>query len=166
MERKVTVTQRLLEKDRGDATGSTLRMSVMQSHTVGQKNFQIDLRLDFEFFHDGPQGKTTTNINRVISGADCGVFSDAAREIVKIVETSRAFPTSTPRPHTEYTTELVQDLRIGSVKSTNQPSEYFLDVEDNGKPFRYMIGDRDWLDEIRYMFSQAHEYHLSLQQAA
>src|SRR5207244_1803979 len=99
---------------------------------------------------------------RSISGEDTVAFEDAAGQIVKIVQTRRAFPSASPRPYMELSTPFVDGISIGSFKQPDKPSVYFLDVANGNEPFRFLVGDQDQLEELRYLFREVCSFNQAI----
>jgi hypothetical protein len=151
---KVTIKQHLFEQSWEDNAKANLQAIVFQTHTVGEKNFEVKLRLEFRFTDRESKDERIVRFTREVSAEKTEVFDDAAGVILKIVETRRILPSASQQGHTELTTPLVDGIRIGSVKEPNKPSEYFLDVEGDQGTFRFLLGDKARLEELRYVFNK------------
>jgi hypothetical protein len=163
MNPEVTIKQHLLEKS-WEKDGDTFGVLIYQTHTVGKKDLQIRLRLEFCFA--APDEKRKVRVHREIAGEHAVAFDSAAGAIRRIVETQRTIPTWTPRLHTELTTTLLDNVKIGSVKEANSASEYMLEVMSEHGPLQFILGDNDQLNELRYLFTQAVDYHSAATQQA
>jgi hypothetical protein len=159
MERKVTVKQHALDKTWTDEKGATLRVVCAQSNTFGEKDFKVEAIAELVSPADAPFRKEAVRTTKSISGDDTAGFEDAAGQIVRIMQTRRAIPSTAARPYTEFSTPFVNGITIGSFKQPDKPSVYFFDITSGNGPFRFLIGDQDQLEEFRYFFRQVSSFN-------